>query len=263
MEMTRTQQIKMGAFVVVGLFLICASILVFGGNKSLFKSYVRLKAHFPQVQGVAKGSIVSLAGVVVGNVEDIDFANTDENNLEVILKIEKRYLSRIRAGTLAEVRTQGALGDKYVYLIPGPTDKPSVSENDLIPLAPATDLLSTLSERGHEAERIFEILKEVQILTHTLNSSGRIEKILGNLSNTTTSLNNKIQDLDLKSISDKSNAVLNKVDNIVSKIDKGQGTLGSLINDPYIHDRVKSMLGGGSSPRKDYLRSVIKSSTEK
>ncbi|PWU16139.1 MAG: hypothetical protein C5B49_10875, partial [Bdellovibrio sp.] len=60
-------QIKIGVFLALGLMAVLGSILALGGDRALFRDFVRLTAKLPQVQGLNKGSIISLAGVTVGN----------------------------------------------------------------------------------------------------------------------------------------------------------------------------------------------------
>lgn len=54
---------------------------------------------------------------------------------------------------------------------------------------------------------------------------------------------------------------VDKMNNILTKIDKGEGTLGALINDSTLHEQLKSLVGG--SQRKNHVKSVIRSSIEK
>ena len=42
---------------------------------------------------------------------------------------------------------------------------------------------------------------------------------------------------------------------ILEKLDNGSGTLGTLINDPTISEKLKAILGG--SKRNDYMKSLI------
>ena len=52
-----------------------------------------------------------------------------------------------------------------------------------------------------------------------------------------------------------------KLDSVLTKIDKGQGTLGALINDPSLHQQLKALIGG--SARKDHVKSLLRTSIEK
>ncbi|MGZ3692301.1 MAG: hypothetical protein ACXVAX_12405, partial [Pseudobdellovibrio sp.] len=53
---------------------------------------------------------------------------------------------------------------------------------------------------------------------------------------------------------------VNKLEKIIDKVDRGDGTLGALINDRSIHDRIKSILGAGQ--KNQQVKNILKSSVE-
>jgi phospholipid/cholesterol/gamma-HCH transport system substrate-binding protein len=52
---------------------------------------------------------------------------------------------------------------------------------------------------------------------------------------------------------------LRHLGNVAQKLDSGQGTLGGLINDPSLHERLKELVGAGQQKKgtKSLLRSTI------
>lgn len=256
-----------GLFVILGIGVIMVSILMLGGDRTFLKSFASLRAQFDQVQGLNKGSIVSLSGINIGNVEKIAFVQ-GKNQLEVIMRIEKSYLPMVTEGSRVEIRTQGALGDKFVFLTPGPSTNSPLKDGDQVEVAPATDFLNVLSERGKETEKIFDVINDVYKITKTISSGDRLEKMLTNFVKTSDNLNEAT--LQAKSLAQSLNAnttqkqlkdSIEKLESILSKLDKGQGTLGALINDSSLHSQLKSLLGG--TQRKDHIRNLIRTSIEK
>ncbi|MBN8536277.1 MAG: MCE family protein [Deltaproteobacteria bacterium] len=268
MESSKMNQIKVGIFVSVGMIAIMGTIFMLGANKTLFSSFSSLYADFESVQGLARGSVVSLSGVVIGNIERIDFV-PENNSLRVKMKIEKEYLSRVFKGSQAEIRTQGALGDKYIYIIPGANSQNLVEDGETLPIAKATDFFNVLSERGKESEKIFDIINEMYKLTKTINAENKIGNIIANLNSSSEDFK-KISKESLKMITDFSadglpsqqfKNTLDKMNRIITKIDKGEGTLGALINDSSLHDQLKNLVGGNQ--RKNHIKSIIRTSIEK
>jgi phospholipid/cholesterol/gamma-HCH transport system substrate-binding protein len=268
METTLKNQIKVGVFLVLGIIVTMGSIFMLGANKSLFSKFSHLYAEFENVQGLARGSVVSLSGVVIGNIESIDFVS-EKNLLRVNMKIEKEYLPRVFKGSQVEIRTQGALGDKFIYVIPGDPRAEPVNDGDVLSIAKSTDILNVLSERGKETEKVFDIINEVYKLTKTLNHENQIGNTLANMNQASK---------DFKIISERSLKMVNeftegksaslqvknsidKLNNILGKIDRGEGTLGALINDSSLHDQLKSLVGG--SQRKNHVKSLMRTSIEK
>lgn len=267
MEHSFKTNLKVGIFVFSGLVVILTAIFLLGADKSLFTRHARLKANFEQVQGLARGSVVSLSGVVVGNIEKIDFIS-DSRNLIVTMKVEMEYLPRIPKGSQVEIRTQGALGDKFIYIIPAEGKNGAVSDGETLEVAKATDILNILSDRGKETEKIFDIINEMLVLTKTINAENKLGKIIENLNQASlnfSKVSNQAKDFaaeaNLGASGGKFASSMAHLEKIMTKIDKGQGTLGALVNDSSLHDQLKSFLGGAQ--RRDQVKSIIRTSIEK
>jgi phospholipid/cholesterol/gamma-HCH transport system substrate-binding protein len=114
---TRTEVI-VGVFVIVGL--VCLGYLtirlgkleVFGNN-----GYV-VYADFASVAGLKIGDPVEIAGVKIGRVDSINLAD-DRGRLG--LKIDNNV--KLQEDVIASVRARGLIGDKYVVISLGGSEK--------------------------------------------------------------------------------------------------------------------------------------------
>lgn len=260
-------QYKVGLFIGAGLLLGMISILLLGGDKAIFTRYIRIQTRFSEVQGLFPGSVVSLAGVPVGNIESIAFVS-DTNALNVVMKINQSFRDKLVEGTKAEIRTQGALGDKYVYLKPGAADAKHLENNAVID-GIETDYMKMITDREDGAARIIDLIKEMHVLVANLNGNGRSAEVSRNLSEASAKLNSTLTSLDallgemrgqLPPDKKLRNALVS-LSNIMEKIDQGKGTLGQLINDPSVHQNLKAFLGG--SPRNQYMKTMIRETIQK
>lgn len=264
MESTGSHQTRVGMFLLIGLVAAMVSIIALGGDKSLFTTYYRLNAKLNQVQGLNKGSIVSLSGMTVGNIEDIGF--NSENQLVAIMKIDKKYQKRIAKDSTVEIRTQGALGDKFIYINPGDISVGIADNGDGLSAATSNDLMGIISEKGAEAGKIFDVISEVHKFMKAINADNRSEQMFKNF--TEASLNLKEMSAEAKLLiaelrkenSESISGSMKKLEKIMTKIDRGEGTLGALINDPSLHEQLKSFLGNNT--KKKYLNSVLQNSLE-
>jgi phospholipid/cholesterol/gamma-HCH transport system substrate-binding protein len=260
------KQYKAGLFVALGVLLVIGSLFLLGGERAFLTKKVFLHAHFPNVQGLNVGSVVSLSGVNVGNITKIDFIK-QQSTLDLELQVDASFLPRVTQGSTVEIRTQGALGDKYVYIIPGAPDAPALQEGAVLEPNKTTDLLDVISERSGEAAKIFDIISDIHKIIRPLADGNRADKILSNLAEASV-LANKTSKESQQLIADfhsqsspKIKSALEKLDRILTKIDQGEGTLGALINDSSIHDQVKAMVGGSS--RKKNIKNLLRGSIEK
>lgn len=244
----RKQLLMSGVFILTGIIVSLVSIILLGGNSKLFHKTSTLYVKFDQVQGLNTGAVVSLAGLPVGNVADFDF---DGKKVTVKMDVKTSAFKRLTQGTEAEIRTQGALGDKYIYLTAGLPEGAPLEEGAEIQAKISTDLLAIIGEKGKETEKIFEIIAETHVLLKSINEANRVGKIMNNLEAGTSSF---------KRVADRADGSFEKLDKILVKIEKGEGTLGALITDSSIHDQIKTMLGG--SQRKSHVKTMLRKSIE-
>ncbi len=253
------KQIKVGAFLVIGICVLLGSIFILGSNKSMFGKSIEVRSYFDSVQGLNTGAIVSLSGLKVGNIDRITFDET-KNLVLVICSIDPEFQSKIKKDSRIEIRTQGALGDKYLYITPGTVASDSIQSNDELTADYGNDILSILSKRGNESEKIFDAISDFQKLVHSISSQNKIPSLIskldiasGHLAEVASGLNKTVKSGSL----DRS---VNKLEKIIDKVDRGDGTLGALINDRSIHDRIKNMLGAGQKDQQ--VKKILKSSVE-
>ena len=120
--------LKVGMFVSFGVLLLMAAIILLGGANSIFIRRAHYFIHFQNVDGLVVGSKVVLNGIRVGVIDDIRLDGTPDQ-IRVGLAIEKNFQLDIRKDTIAEVATQGILGDKYISLASSGKEQP-VSQSD-------------------------------------------------------------------------------------------------------------------------------------
>jgi len=107
-----------GLFLIVG-FLCFTYISVELGEIPLFGSddYV-LTARFNSVSGLKEGAIIEIAGVKVGKVDKISI----EDYQAVVCMLLSPGV-KIQEDSIASIRTQGIIGDKYIKISPGGADQ--------------------------------------------------------------------------------------------------------------------------------------------
>jgi phospholipid/cholesterol/gamma-HCH transport system substrate-binding protein len=261
-----SRESKVGIFVALGVSALLASILLFSGNGMFFVPTYHLKIEMKDVQGLGVGSIVTLAGLRIGNVSRIDI-DSETNKMQVILLIEKRYQSRITRGAAASLKTQGALGDRYVYVEPHPQVGEILHEGEMIPTSESPDLLEWITTKGAEFSNILDVIKEVHRFVHNLNENDRSAIFMENLVEASKNLNGfliegrgALKDFHGLVADGSIKESTSRLSSIMRKIDRGEGTLGELINDPALHDRLMALIG--ENPRNKYMKSLLRQSIQ-
>lgn len=254
-------EMKVGLFVAIGLIAAMASILMLGGDRFVFKRQITYTARFTEVQGLFPGSIVSLSGLRIGNIKNITMGA--DLKLDIEMQIEPKYSSRITEGAIAEIKTQGALGDKFIFIKPGPADAKPIAKGSVLP-SDETDFMKMITDRKDGLAGAIDLIKELNILVATLNQGGKTAKMMSNLADasekfksTVTKLDAVMSDVNGPNPEDKRiKKALNSLANVMEKIDKGQGTLGQLINDPSVYQSLKNLLG--PSPRGKFMKEMVR-----
>lgn len=236
--------IASGAFVYV-LFNI-------GGGRGIFRSEISILAKFSHVKGLHFGSEVSLAGLRIGVVRKITVARGDAKELTVELSIMKAYRDRVRKDSVASIRTQGVLGDKYIEISIGTPNAALLNDGEWITASEPTDIFT---KGGNLME---DIAKQ-------FDKGGEVDQLLRNLNHLVLNLNALAIDFQSRKTSEKVGNSLGHTEAILKKIRDGDGTLGALINDPSVYEDLKQMLGGAkrSTVLKYFMRQFIESGAEK
>lgn len=120
---------KVGLFVFIGLVLIAGAVILFSKGTSFFHGTYNLQLHAVNVGGLKKQASVSLAGVQVGNVSDIELADGGKS-VTIFLKIYNRY--QIFHDAKFVIEQQGFLGDNYVSVISVSNQLPVLTNNESV-----------------------------------------------------------------------------------------------------------------------------------
>ena len=108
-----TLEMGVGLFMIIGFAAFVYLALQLGEVPFLTrgKTYV-LKAEFDNVAGVKKGASVQVAGVDVGEVTAIELGPLDV----AILSLQIVNKLKVPKDSVASVKSQGIIGDKYIQL---------------------------------------------------------------------------------------------------------------------------------------------------
>src|ERR687888_136792 len=125
-----------GKLLVMVLFaLSCFGLLLFlwlsfGGPVPLKPKGYRVTVNFPEATTLAQEADVRVAGVPVGKVRKVD-VGPGTNRTVATLEIERRY-APLRSDAQAVLRQKTLLGETYVELTPGSSQK-TIPENGSLP----------------------------------------------------------------------------------------------------------------------------------
>ena len=117
MERTKVN-VAVGIFVVLGILALGYLSIRLGKVSFLGGSGYIVTADFPSVGGLKAGSSVEIAGVEVGRVDSIGLA---DYQARVVLRLEPDV--KLQEDSIASIKTKGLIGEKYIRISPGGSDK--------------------------------------------------------------------------------------------------------------------------------------------
>jgi phospholipid/cholesterol/gamma-HCH transport system substrate-binding protein len=133
--------LSVGVFVLVGI-LALGWLSVNLGRVDLLggRGYV-VTADFPSVGGLKVGSPVEIAGVQVGSVDAI---NLVDEQARVVMSL--RSSITLQDDSIASIKTKGLIGEKYIKISPGGSDRAIPPNGRIKEVEPPVDLEELLSK---------------------------------------------------------------------------------------------------------------------
>lgn len=116
MQNSRKQEFVVGIFVIIGLIAAIYLTLVMGDKPWSTGDSYNIKARFNDVTGLREGSAIRVSGVKVGFVSKLEL---DRENFTVWAYLDIPKWLTLDDDTIASVKTDGLIGDKYVSIQPG------------------------------------------------------------------------------------------------------------------------------------------------
>jgi phospholipid/cholesterol/gamma-HCH transport system substrate-binding protein len=114
----KPSEIVVGFFVLVGLACLGYIAIKLGKLEVLNDRGYTVYADFPTVAGLKRGDPVEIAGVRIGRVESMGLA---DDRARITLRINDGI--NLQEDVIASVRARGLIGDKFVLISPGASEK--------------------------------------------------------------------------------------------------------------------------------------------
>ena len=114
-------EMAVGVFMLIGILCLGYVSIKLGKMEIMGGEYYAVSAEFDSVSGLKPGARVEVAGVQVGKVDRISLEPKSGDRAVAHLKIKTGV--NITDDVIASVRTSGIIGDKFIKLKPGGSDK--------------------------------------------------------------------------------------------------------------------------------------------
>ena len=256
-------EVKVGIFVAIGLALTMLSILLLGGTSNWFSKTFQYSSHFSSVEGLIPGAKVIVSGVNVGTVDSVEF-DSEKRDIRVRFSVNKEALQWIRQGSLVEIATQGVLGDKFISISAGSGEEPQLPPGSELSTRTSKDFTQFLKGGDQLLVVLNRIAGNLDKIFAGFQTDNRSERFFKNMTDTSKSLTEATEKLNEQLSSIQLKASVDELHQILEKVNRGNGTIGSLVNDPSLYDEIRALVGGANRNRlmRNLIRKTIRD-TEK
>jgi phospholipid/cholesterol/gamma-HCH transport system substrate-binding protein len=139
--MGRRVEFGVGLFMVVGIVALAYLSMNLGRVDLLGGRGYVVYADFPTVGGLKAGAAVEIAGVSVGRVQSIGLR---EYQARVALRIDEGV--KLQDDAIVSIKTKGLIGEKFVQISPGGSDKAVPAGGRLTEVEAPVDLEELISK---------------------------------------------------------------------------------------------------------------------
>lgn len=266
---------KKSAEVWLGLLVIVSSVLVTWGyfwltGQPLENRGYQVVAIMPNADGLERGDRVRVAGVEVGSVRSVQLATPRQ----VLVQLQLHRNVRLPRDSRAVLEAASLFGDLVIELYPG-TSTALLSDGDTLIAGQETALMDVAGQIGEEAEIVLRQVERLLADTAIDDIHGSLAALKGtvrglerlvrengdeftalsrSLTKTAQALEEAIAGADVDqavsdleataaTLSETAEALQQTAESLASvfdKIDRGEGTLGLMINDPGLYEELRS-----------------------
>jgi phospholipid/cholesterol/gamma-HCH transport system substrate-binding protein len=111
-------EVVVGIFILIGIFSLGYISIKLGKLEVIGGGGYTLYAEFEQVGGIKPGAAVEIAGVEVGRVKNLGL-----DNYQALVELSINRGIRVQDDAIASVKTKGLIGEKYIQITPGASEK--------------------------------------------------------------------------------------------------------------------------------------------
>ena len=112
-------EITVGFFLLLGILSLAYISINLGKLEIVGRNAYIVYAEFEKAGGIKPKAIVEIAGVEVGTVKSVHI--TRDYRAQVAIEIDKNI--KLQEDAIASIKTKGLIGEQYVQISPGGSDK--------------------------------------------------------------------------------------------------------------------------------------------
>lgn len=141
-----TREFRLGAFIILTLGCFMIAVFLIGNRAAMFHSSYSLNTQFDNVTGLEEGAAVRVGGVRKGMVKHLILPRKPNEKVTVSMELDQATREVVKKDSIAAIRSDGLLGDKYVEVTFGSPDGGNLKNGDTIASQPPIDISNLIAK---------------------------------------------------------------------------------------------------------------------
>jgi phospholipid/cholesterol/gamma-HCH transport system substrate-binding protein len=169
LEGIMSQNLRLGIFIVITLAILATGVFLIGSREAMFRSSYKVRADFDNVAGLNEGADVRVGGIRKGSVKRIQLPKEPNGKVVVLMDLERETQSIVKLDSVAEIKSEGMLGDKYIEISFGSMEAAKLHGGETIPSQPPLDISDLFAKTNKILDTTQTSLENIQGATSNIN----------------------------------------------------------------------------------------------
>ncbi|MBI4442831.1 MAG: MCE family protein [Acidobacteria bacterium] len=230
--MKSSQKLLVGVFLIGGILLFAVGLFWIGDRRQLFTRSTELHTEFRNLSGLKNGSKVRVAGVDAGEILAIEVPPGPEAKFRLRFRVADRLLPLLRSDSVTTIQNEGLVGSRFLQVDAGSEAGREIAPGDTIPSREPVEVADLLQQASGTVQKVSLIVEEVRegvdmategVMDVTQKTGNLVEGIGSQVERITTA----------------TNRIVDRVDRIVDGVQQGEGTIGKLLHDDALYERIR------------------------
>ena len=235
-------EVAVGLFVMIG-FLILSLIVFFVSGIYFFRPGYHVTAIFDYVGIINQGAPVRFSGVRVGEVSKITItppkSEAEKAKVEVSFFVEKGV--EIRENYDISIQGNHIMSEPHIAVTPHPGEGRLLKEGDVVQGLSPTSTDDLIKQGESIAKRLNQILENVSTIFEDKENQRMLHDSLVNMDQILVSMKAIVtgQEKEFRSMVINLNRVSEQLDQALTHVNKGEGTIGKLMTEDEIYNDLR------------------------
>jgi phospholipid/cholesterol/gamma-HCH transport system substrate-binding protein len=231
-----------GLFLILGIGLFTVILFLIGNRHDIFGKHVEFYAEFSDISGLPSGAQVLVSGIEAGEVKGIEIPASPASKFRLKLQVRSNARGMIRTDSLVSIKTEGIVGDKYVFIREGTSSAAEAPDGATLPSKEPFDLGSALEKGSALLDKSSVLLDNLQGSVTDLH--GRLDVALDSVTKTVGHVDGLITVVqpDIGKMASNARQITDTINAIVSDLNAGKGPAGLLLKDEATRKQLQATL---------------------